>query len=51
MSEVGVLDIAFIALLVGLTAVVVGFAVGCDRLSGSQEPAPSEPGREGPHDI
>lgn len=41
------LDIAFIALVVGLAALVVGFAVGCDRLSGPDEAMQSEPGRQG----
>lgn len=32
------LDVAFVALLLGLTALAVGFAVACDRLAGPDEP-------------
>jgi hypothetical protein len=46
-SEVGVLDTAFVALLVGLAALVVGFATACDRLLGPDEPVLAETGREG----
>jgi len=41
------LDVVFVALLVGLAALAVGFAVACDRLMGPDEPALSEAGREG----
>jgi hypothetical protein len=41
------LDVVFVALLVGLVALAVGFAVACDRLMGPDEPALSEAGREG----
>ena len=40
-------DMAFVALLVGLTALAVGFTVACDRLAGPDEPALAEAGREG----
>jgi hypothetical protein len=40
-------DVAFVAILLALSAVAVGFAAGCDRLLGSDEAALSEPGREG----
>ena len=40
------LDVAFVALLLGLAALAVGFAVACDRLLGPDEPALSEAGRE-----
>ena len=38
-------DVAFVAVLVGLAAVAVGFAVGCDRLLGPDEAALSDSGR------
>ena len=40
------LDLAFVALLVGLASLAVGFAAACDRLSGPDEPVLSEAGRE-----
>jgi hypothetical protein len=42
-----VLDIAFIALLLGLAALVVGFAFACDRLSGPDESVLPDTGSEG----
>ena len=36
------LDLAFVALLVGLAALAVGFAAACDRLLGPDEPVLSE---------
>ena len=47
MSEVGMLDIAFVALLIGLTALAVGFIAACDWLAGPDEPALVEAGGEG----
>ena len=47
LSEVGVLDVAFVTILVGLAALVIGFATACDRLLGPDEPVLSETGREG----
>ena len=41
------LDLAFVALLVGLAALAVGFAAGCDRLLSPDEPVLAETGREG----
>jgi hypothetical protein len=41
------LDVVFVALLVALTVLVVGFAIGCDRLAGPDEPVLAETGREG----
>ena len=41
------LDTAFIALLVGVAALAIGFAAACDRLLGPDEPVLSEQGREG----
>jgi hypothetical protein len=41
------LDVAFVAILVGLAALVVGFAAACDRLLGPDEPVLAEAGREG----
>jgi hypothetical protein len=43
------LDVAFVAILVGLAALVVGFATACDRLLGPDEAVLSEEGREGAH--
>ncbi|MGO8769980.1 MAG: hypothetical protein ACLQIK_09800 [Mycobacterium sp.] len=40
------LDLAFVALLVGLAALAVGFAAACDRLLGPDEPVLAETGRE-----
>ncbi len=39
-------DVVFVAILLGLAAVAVGFAAGCDRLLGPDEPALSEAGRK-----
>jgi hypothetical protein len=41
------LDLAFVALLVGLAALAIGFAAACDRLMDPDEPALSEQGRKG----
>jgi hypothetical protein len=41
------LDVAFVAILVGLAALAVGFAAACDRLMGPDEPVLSDTGREG----
>ncbi|HTX96936.1 MAG TPA: hypothetical protein VME67_20050 [Mycobacterium sp.] len=41
------LDVAFVALLFGLAALAVGFAIGCDRLAGPDEPALAEAGSDG----
>jgi hypothetical protein len=41
------LDLAFVALLVGLAALAIGFAAACDRQMGPDEPALSEQGRKG----
>ena len=41
------LDLAFVALLVGLASLAVGFAAACDRLLGPDEAVLSEPGRDG----
>ncbi|HUH68941.1 MAG TPA: hypothetical protein VLZ05_08675 [Mycobacterium sp.] len=41
------LDVVFVALLVGLAALAVGFAVACDRLLGPDEPVLAEAGRAG----
>lgn len=39
------LDLAFVALLLVLTASAVGFAVACDRLAPPEEPALGETDR------
>ncbi len=41
------LDLAFVALLVGLASLAVGFAAACDRLMGPDEPVLAETVREG----
>ncbi len=41
------LDVAFVAILVGLAALAIGFASACDRLMGPDEPVLAEMGREG----
>ena len=41
------LDLAFVALLIGLAALAVGLAAACDRLMGPDEHVLSEAGREG----
>jgi len=41
------LDVAFVALLLGLAAVAAGFAAACDRLLGPDEPVLAETGRAG----
>ena len=38
------LDLAFVALLVGLAALAVGFATACDRLLGPDEAVLAEDG-------
>jgi hypothetical protein len=40
------LDLAFIALLIVLAALAVGFAAACDRLLGPDEPALAETGSD-----
>jgi len=40
------LDVVFVALLVGLAALAVGFAVACDRLLGPDEPVLAETAHE-----
>ena len=45
--RLAMLDVAFVAILVGLAALVVGFATACDRLLGPDEAVLSEEGREG----
>jgi hypothetical protein len=40
------LDVAFVAILVGLAALAVGFAAACDRLLGPDEPVLSETARD-----
>jgi hypothetical protein len=39
-------DVAFVALLVGLAMLAVGFAAACDRLLGPDEPVLTEAGCE-----
>ena len=41
------LDVAFVAILVGLAALAIGFATACDRLLGPDEPVLAETGRDG----
>jgi hypothetical protein len=41
------LDLAFVALLIGLASLAVGFAAACDRLMGPDEAVLAGTGREG----
>jgi hypothetical protein len=41
------LDVAFVALLVGLAALAIGFAAACDRSLGPDEPVLAETARDG----
>ncbi|HTY33022.1 hypothetical protein [Mycobacterium sp.] len=41
------LDVAFVAFLLGLAALAVGFATACDRLAGPDEPVLAEAGGDG----